>query len=220
MLFEQFDSLLLLARGGKVVYFGELGQDCDQITGYFERNGAPACPPTANVAEYMLDVIGAGTARRDTTKDWTEIWKTSEESKRTLNHLDDIRGVGDVGAVDVTETTSHSSHKDKKQMFSTSFATQLRVVWTRMLKTYWRNPSYNFGRIVSQIASALLIGFSFYQLSNSVTDMQNKVFAIFMAMTIGALLINLVQVCGAVLVTVRFGNTDSFFILPAQLYQE
>ncbi|KNC98741.1 uncharacterized protein SPPG_09301 [Spizellomyces punctatus DAOM BR117] len=192
VLFEQFDSLLLLARGGRVVYFGELGQDCEKITGYFESQGAPPCPPTANVAEYMLDVIGAGTARRDATRDWPELWKENPRFQQNLDKIDEIRGVGDTGAKDVSQAV-HLRGKAKREQFAAPFSTQLGVVWKRMLISYWRNPEYNYGRVLSQIMAALLIGFTFFQLTNSVTDMQNKVFAIFMAMTIGALLINLVQ---------------------------
>ncbi|KAI8917027.1 ABC-2 type transporter-domain-containing protein [Powellomyces hirtus] len=192
ILFQQFDSLLLLARGGRTVYFGELGPDCSTITGYFERQGAYPCPPTANVAEYILDAIGAGTARRDNPKDWHQMWKDSPEYIEMYKDIDGIRLMGDSGAVNVADSKKQKGKENSTQL-STSFVTQLRVVWTRMLVSYWRNPSYNFGRIISQILSALLIGFTFYQLTSSTTDLQNKVFAIFMSMTIGALLINLVQ---------------------------
>lgn len=46
-LFAQFDTLLLLAKGGKTVYFGDIGDEAATIREYFGRNGAP-CPPSAN----------------------------------------------------------------------------------------------------------------------------------------------------------------------------
>ncbi|KAK7228244.1 hypothetical protein V2G26_000414 [Clonostachys chloroleuca] len=57
ILFDQFDRLLLLAPGGKTVYFGELGAKSRTLINYFERNGAHTCPPGANQAEWMLDII-------------------------------------------------------------------------------------------------------------------------------------------------------------------
>ncbi|KAI8826193.1 ABC-2 type transporter-domain-containing protein [Fimicolochytrium jonesii] len=191
VLFEKFDALLLLARGGRTVYFGELGPDCETLRHYFEGHGAPPCPPTANVAEYMLDVIGAGTAVREGLKDWPALWKQSPEFTRRQEEIDAIRGVGDSAAQDVSVAQKKAASGTRQ--FNVPFGTQLSLVWKRMLLSYWRNPSYNFGRIISQILCALLIGFSYYQLENTATDLQNKVFAIFMAMTIGALLINLVQ---------------------------
>lgn len=59
MLFERFDRLLFLAKGGKTVYFGEVGKGASVLIDYFERNGGIPYPTGANPAEWMLDVIGA-----------------------------------------------------------------------------------------------------------------------------------------------------------------
>ena len=47
-LFEVFDRLLLLRKGGQTVYFGDLGHHCHTLIGYFERNGARKCGPEEN----------------------------------------------------------------------------------------------------------------------------------------------------------------------------
>jgi ABC-type multidrug transport system ATPase subunit/ABC-type multidrug transport system permease subunit len=52
-LFENFDRLLLLQRGGQTVYFGDIGKDACVLIDYLRRHGAD-CPPDANPAEYML----------------------------------------------------------------------------------------------------------------------------------------------------------------------
>jgi ABC-type multidrug transport system ATPase subunit len=52
-LFENFDRLLLLQRGGQTVYFGDIGKDACVLIDYLRRHGAE-CPPDANPAEYML----------------------------------------------------------------------------------------------------------------------------------------------------------------------
>lgn len=54
VLFEQFDDLLLLKSGGRVVYNGPLGQDSSTLLGYFEQKGAQRCPADANPAEVYL----------------------------------------------------------------------------------------------------------------------------------------------------------------------
>jgi ATP-binding cassette subfamily G (WHITE) protein 2 (SNQ2) len=72
-LFENFDRLLLLQRGGQTVYFGDIGKDACVLLDYFRRHGAE-CPPDANPAEYMLDAIGAGQAARVGDRDWGDIW--------------------------------------------------------------------------------------------------------------------------------------------------
>ncbi|KAI9872194.1 MAG: ATP-binding cassette transporter snq2, partial [Watsoniomyces obsoletus] len=60
ILFEQFDHLLLLQKGGKTAYFGDIGDSSRTVIDYFESNGAFQCPGSANPAEYILDVVGAG----------------------------------------------------------------------------------------------------------------------------------------------------------------
>lgn len=50
LLFESFDRLLLLERGGETVYFGDIGADSTTLRDYFSRNGA-VCPSNVNPAE-------------------------------------------------------------------------------------------------------------------------------------------------------------------------
>jgi ATP-binding cassette subfamily G (WHITE) protein 2 (SNQ2) len=52
-LFENFDRLLLLQRGGRTVYFGDIGKDACILLDYFRRHGAD-CPPDTNPAEFIL----------------------------------------------------------------------------------------------------------------------------------------------------------------------
>lgn len=51
VLFQQFDRLLFLAKGGKPVYFGEIGEQSRTLLSYFERNGARSCLPSENVSQ-------------------------------------------------------------------------------------------------------------------------------------------------------------------------
>lgn len=47
-LFQVFDRLLLLRRGGQTVYLGDLGGDCKTLVSYFESHGGRQCEPTEN----------------------------------------------------------------------------------------------------------------------------------------------------------------------------
>lgn len=63
--FNRFDDLLLLKRGGQIVFFGELGVEAKSLISYFESiPGVPSCPEGTNPAAWMLDVIGGGTGIR------------------------------------------------------------------------------------------------------------------------------------------------------------
>lgn len=52
-LFEQFDRLLFLAKGGKTLYFGDLGHQAQTLLGYLEANGARPCEETENVSCHL-----------------------------------------------------------------------------------------------------------------------------------------------------------------------
>lgn len=47
-LFQFFDRLLLLRKGGQTVYFGNLGRNSQTLIDYFERNGARPCGAVTN----------------------------------------------------------------------------------------------------------------------------------------------------------------------------
>jgi ABC-type multidrug transport system ATPase subunit len=60
VLFEEFDELLFLAKGGRTVYFGEIGKNSQTILEYFQRQGIRPCEKTENPAEYILEAVTAG----------------------------------------------------------------------------------------------------------------------------------------------------------------
>ena len=90
LLFESFDRLLLLEKGGTTVYFGEIGQDSKIIREYFGRHGAH-CPSNANPAEYMLEAIGAGVTPRVGSRDWKDIWLESPEYVKLKEEIATIK---------------------------------------------------------------------------------------------------------------------------------
>jgi ABC-type multidrug transport system ATPase subunit/ABC-type multidrug transport system permease subunit len=169
VLFEQFDRLLLLKKGGRTVYFGKIGQNSQDIIQYFESNGAIKCQLEDNPAEYILQVIGAGaTAKAD--RDWADEWgrtiygrQTIEETRTLKAEYKELAGV-------------HLDHEDgEERAFAASWLTQFRAVQLRVLQIYWRNPSYINSKVLLNIVAGLFLGFTFYQEKTSVQGMQNKV---------------------------------------------
>jgi len=67
-LFQVFDRLLSLRKGGQTVYLCDLGVNATAIIHYLEWNRGRPCLPEENPAEYIFDVIGAdvtGTTSRN-----------------------------------------------------------------------------------------------------------------------------------------------------------
>lgn len=65
-LFASFDRLLLLSRGGKMVYMGDLNaaegephadEVCGKLMAYFEDHGAEPLPPRRNPADHMVRLL-------------------------------------------------------------------------------------------------------------------------------------------------------------------
>ncbi|KAG2357235.1 ABC-2 type transporter-domain-containing protein [Suillus spraguei] len=159
-LFQLFDRLLLLRKGGQTVYFGDIGDRSSIMLNYFERNGADHCDADANPAEYMLDTIGAG-ATASASVDWHEIWKKSPEAAGLQEQIGRI-------------------HTERQSEFATSWIHQAVILTQRNFLAYWRNPTYLLAKIVLNIAGGLLIGFTFYKSKDTLQGTQNKLFSIFM----------------------------------------
>jgi ATP-binding cassette subfamily G (WHITE) protein 2 (PDR) len=174
ILFQEFDRLLFLAKGGKTVYFGEVGESSKTLTSYFERNGARPCRSDENPAEWMLEVIGAAPGS-ETTIDWPSTWNNSEERRVVKATLADMKEKLSQKEVDEDPTAL--------DQFAAPFGLQLWTVLTRVFEQYWRTPSYLYSKTVLCISSGLFIGFSFWRAGTSLQGMQNQLFSIFMLLS-------------------------------------
>ncbi|KAJ1642731.1 ATP-binding cassette transporter snq2 [Coemansia asiatica] len=186
LLFEQFDRLLLLVRGGHTVYFGDLGRDAEKLIRYFEDHGAEKCPPDANPAEYILDVVGSSNPSAD--KSWPEIWSQSDEKTLVDQEIARINQLKHDSPSDDPEASLDNSRK-----YARLLPFQIQVVTLRMFRSHWRDLQYNLTRLALQIICALVVGFSFIKTGNGTQDTQNKIFAIFETAVLSVLVINQVQ---------------------------
>ncbi|KAJ7610902.1 ABC-2 type transporter-domain-containing protein [Roridomyces roridus] len=169
LLFESFDRLLLLERGGETVYFGPIGQDSQEIRNYFAKGGA-VCPSNVNPAEYMLEAIGAGVTPRVGDRDWKDIWLDSAECQKLRD---------DIAAFKAAALALPDDSNKKMSTYATSFSTQLRLVTERNFVALWRSPDYLFTRFFVCTFISFFVSLSLLQLGNSVRDLQFRVFAIF-----------------------------------------
>jgi ATP-binding cassette, subfamily G (WHITE), member 2, PDR len=139
-LFQRFDRLLLLAKGGRTVYFGEVGRGSSVLIDYFQRNGAPDMKPSLNPAEYMLDVIGATPNAKNTDTDWPTVWRTSPEYQDVQKELSRLSEKAD--------TTPTSTDATDRSEFAAGIPIQVSLVTKRVFQQYWRTPSYIFSKAV------------------------------------------------------------------------
>jgi ATP-binding cassette subfamily G (WHITE) protein 2 (PDR) len=145
MLFQRFDRLLLLAKGGRTVYFGDIGRESHVLINYFQRNGGPKYDSSMNPAEYMLDAIGATPGSNHTDIDWPTVWKSSVEYSGIHTELAKLRELRNEPSA--VMDTNDSSYKE----FAASFTTQFLVVGNRCAQQYWRTPSYIYSKALLSI---------------------------------------------------------------------
>ncbi|KAJ5902715.1 hypothetical protein N7495_003243 [Penicillium taxi] len=128
-LFSQFDNLLLLAKGGKMVYLGEIGEDGSRIKEYFGNLGAP-CPPGTNPAEYMIDVVSGNIVPG---VEWHQKWLESSQHQYMVSHLDQI----------ISDAASKPpGFDDDQNEFATPLMMQIKIVTQRMSLSMYRNTGY------------------------------------------------------------------------------
>lgn len=184
VLFEYFDELLLLKSGGRVVYHGPLGHDSKELIQYFESNGAPKCPPTANPAEYMLDSIGAGDPDYH-GQDWGDVWMQSPERKDRSREMEDM--------ISQRRTAEPPPSLSDDREYAMPLGAQTRAVVRRSLVGYWRRPNYVFGKMMLHVLTGLFNCFTFFHVGRTSIDYQNRLFSIFMTLTISPPLIQQLQ---------------------------
>ena len=173
-IFNSFDSLLLLKRGGETIFFGKLGKESKNLIQYLEQyERTPKIQPGENPATWMLTTIGAGSASTDSKPfDYAGHYQVSKLHKKCLKRIKDV-----------TKAPKEQERVSFPSKFATSTSTQIQEVMARAKLIYWRSPSYNGVRLAVAAILALLIG-SVY-VSNRTpedeSDMNSRATTIFMA---------------------------------------
>lgn len=189
-LFEQFDRLLLLSKGGKTAYFGDIGYNSQELVNYFEKYGARRCLDNENPAEYILDCIGAG-ATATTSRDWYRIWLNSEEFYYAQNDISKMS----------FETSQRpekmiKNEMEKKRMegeFAASYWTQVKWMLWRTSMQYWRSPTYIYSKLILMVIVGLFAGFTYWKVEDSAVGLKNVMFAILLILLLSAPLSNQIQ---------------------------
>lgn len=148
-LFSVFDRLLLLTRGGRPVYFGELGTDCRTLIAYLEETIArlkttsiePTLPTGVNPATWMLSACVVKDADFASAYYLSEL--AVENEKLTKEALVAPPGY---------EPPKYDSP------YVLSVRQQFPYLLRRLLISYWRGPSYNVARGEMNVLGALLTG--------------------------------------------------------------
>lgn len=150
-IFEAFDELLLLKRGGQIIYAGPLGRHSQKIIEYFEAiPGVQKIKEKYNPATWMLEASSISTETR-LGMDFAEYYRSSALYERNKVLVKEL-STPPPGAKDLHFTTQYS------QPTWGQFKSCLWKQWW----TYWRSPDYNLVRFFFSLAAALMIGTIFW----------------------------------------------------------
>ncbi|KAI3671594.1 hypothetical protein L1987_87333 [Smallanthus sonchifolius] len=154
-IFESFDELLLLKRGGQVIYSGPLGRHSQQIIEYFEAvPGVPKITERYNPATWMLEV-SSGAAEIRLGIDFAEHFTTSSLQQRNKALVKEL-SVPSPGAVDLHFETQYAQ---------STWGQFTACLW-KMWWSYWRNPDYNLVRFFFTLLCAIMVGTVFWKIGN------------------------------------------------------
>ncbi|CAN9186896.1 unnamed protein product [Alternaria alternata] len=186
VLIQQFDMILALNPGGNTFYFGPVGENGRDVIKYFGDHGVQ-CPPSKNVAEFILETAAKPVKRKDGSKiNWNEEWLNSDNNKQMLQEIDRVK----------TERSKISDQNQdggaEESEFAASVWEQTTMLTKRTFIQYWRDPSYLYGKLFVAVIIGIFNGFTFWQLGNSIGDLQNRMFTAFLIILIPPTIVNAV----------------------------
>lgn len=130
---------------------------------YFEAiPGTPRCSLNKSPITYAIDVIGDRAADHKTPRDYAFEYRVSELALRNHIQLQILR---------------RSKGDNGPELLESGYrAPYLVMAWEIMLKIqrmYWRNTSYNFGRMTGALALALILGTIYFNINPHTTVNMN-----------------------------------------------
>ncbi|KAL2630297.1 hypothetical protein R1flu_014983 [Riccia fluitans] len=169
-IFEAFDELLLLKRGGQVIYAGSLGPRSHKLVEFFEAvPGVPKIADGYNPATWMLEVTNMAVEQR-LGIDFAQYYSSSALHERNKALVEEL-SVPPPNSKNLKFPTQYS------QPFFSQFSSCL---WKQYL-TYWRSPEYNNVRLFFALGAAVLFGSIFWNLGSKRGE-QTNLFSIMGAM--------------------------------------
>ncbi|AET01511.2 drug resistance transporter-like ABC domain protein [Medicago truncatula] len=169
-IFEAFDELILMKRGGQLIYGGPLGRNSHKIIEYFEEiPGVPKIKEMYNPATWMLEVSSVAAEVR-LGMDFAEYYKSSALFQRSKALVKEL-STPPPGSSDLFFATKYSQ---------STFGQFTSCLWKQWL-TYWRSPDYNLVRYFFSLACALMIGTVFWKVG------ENKESSTDLTLVIGAM---------------------------------
>ncbi|KAK4479170.1 hypothetical protein RD792_014681 [Penstemon davidsonii] len=146
-IFESFDELLFMKRGGELIYAGPLGPKSSKLIEYFEAiDGVTKIRPGYNPATWMLEVTSSAEENR-LGVDFAEVYRKSNLNQCNKELVERL-----------SKPSSDSKYLHFPTKYSRSYFDQfVTCLWKHNL-SYWRNPQYTAVRFFYTVIISLMLG--------------------------------------------------------------
>ncbi|KAL2539838.1 ABC transporter G family member 34 [Abeliophyllum distichum] len=161
-IFEAFDELLLMKRGGQVIYAGPLGHHSSQLIEYFQSvPGVSKIKEGYNPATWMLE-ISTPAVEAQLDVDFTEIYFNSDLYRRN-QELINLLSIPAPGSQDLYFPTKYAQ----------SFISQCKACFWKQHLSYWRHSQYNAIRFFMTTIIGVIFGLIFWKKGEKMSKQQD-----------------------------------------------
>ncbi|XVF05337.1 hypothetical protein REPUB_Repub05bG0163600 [Reevesia pubescens] len=160
-IFEAFDELLLMKRGGQVIYGGKLGTNSQILIDYFQGISG------YNPATWMLEVTSPAVEQR-IGRDFADIYRNSAQYREVEDSIMRL-SVPTPGSQPIKFSSTYSQNQ----------LSQFLICLRKQNLVYWRSPHYNLMRLVFTTVCALIFGSVFWDVGSK----RNTTNGLFMVMS-------------------------------------
>ncbi|ONK61434.1 uncharacterized protein A4U43_C08F29880 [Asparagus officinalis] len=180
-IFETFDELILMKRGGQLIYAGPLGQHSYKVIEYFEGiAGISRIKDNYNPATWMLEVTSTS-VEAQLNVDFAQLYKESSL------YRDNQELVKQLSKPPPDSTELHFPTRFPQNGWG-----QFKACLWKQYLSYWRSPHYNLTRTIFTIISSTVYAALFWKHGKTINNQQD-LFNVFGLMYISSIFFGIIS---------------------------
>ncbi|CAL5090732.1 unnamed protein product [Urochloa decumbens] len=154
-IFEAFDELMLMKRGGELIYAGPLGHHSCKVIQYFQAiSGVPKIKDNYNPSTWMLEVSSTS-METQLGVNFAQVYRDSAMYKDKYEL---------VRRLSIPPLGTNNLHFPTR--YPQKFWEQFKACLWKQCLSYWRTPSYNLVRTLFVTVSCIAFGVLYWQQGN------------------------------------------------------
>ena len=155
ILIQQFEMILALNPGGNTFYFGSVGESGTGVMKYFSDRGF-SCPPSKNIAEFILETAAKNTRKDGSRVDWDKEWRNSEEHRSIMQ---EIQSINAERSQMYTSSKPEGAPASAQYEYAAPVSLQIIMLTKRVFRQQWRDSSYLYGKLFVSVLLGVFNGF-------------------------------------------------------------